>query len=143
MTKNVIKRASPISTCVGGTEGVPSACRRKESTTIIRVNEVTITRIAGKMDNNVIKRSNSSGVDIPKKLLPAAAGGAGAAKTPEGKSKQQAIGNRLQAKAKKPLVLCHSVLYFVVSLLPIAYRLSPFSHLCFVLCTMLSVLYDF
>jgi len=90
MTKNVIKRASPMSTCVGGTEGVPSACLRKESTTIIRVNDVTMTRIAGNMDNNVINRSNSNGVDMPKKPPPAAggAGGAGAAKTSEGKRRQ-------------------------------------------------------
>src|SRR5208337_419732 len=96
MIKKVIKRASPMSTCVGGTEGVPRACRRKESTTIIRVNEVTITRIAGNMDNSVINRSNSNGVDMPKKPPPAA-GGAGAAKTTEGK-KQRAKGKRLKVK---------------------------------------------
>src|SRR5208282_5758210 len=99
MTKNVMKRASPISTCVGGTEGVPSACRRKESTTIIRVKEVTMTRIAGNMDNKVINSSSSKGVDMPKKLLPAAGGGAGAAKTTEGKLRAKS--QELRAKSKR------------------------------------------
>jgi len=100
MPKNVIKRASPMSTWVGGTEGVPRACRRKESTTIIRVNEVTMTRIAGNMDNNVRNRSNSNGVDMPKKPPPAA-GGAGAAETPEGKREHRAKSIELRAKSKE------------------------------------------
>jgi len=78
-----------------------------------------MTRIAGNMDNNVINRSNSSGVDIPKKLLPAA-GDAGAAKTAEGKTRQMAKGERQKVKNKKTGRLC--MLSF---LNPLAFSLSP------------------
>ena len=56
MTKNVRNRASPTSTCGGGTCCVPSAWRRKWSTTMIRVNAVVRIRIAGASERIVIRK---------------------------------------------------------------------------------------
>ena len=47
MTKKVRNRARPTSTWLGGVCWMPSAVRRNDSTTMIRVNEVTMTRIDG------------------------------------------------------------------------------------------------
>ncbi len=55
MTKAVMNSASEISTAFGGVCCRPSAERRKASTTTIRVNEVTITRIEGARLRTVIR----------------------------------------------------------------------------------------
>ncbi len=55
MTKAVMNRASEISTAFGGVCCRPSAERRKASTTTIRVNEVTMTRIEGARLRTVIR----------------------------------------------------------------------------------------
>ena len=47
MTKPVRKSARLTSTMLGGVGCVPSALRRNDSTTMMRVNEVTVMRIAG------------------------------------------------------------------------------------------------
>ena len=54
MTKAVRNKASEIRTALGGVCCRPSAERRKASTTTIRVNEVTITRIEGARLNTVM-----------------------------------------------------------------------------------------
>ena len=54
ITKNVRNNAKAIITWFGGACAVPIAVRRNESTTTIRVNEVTITRIDGASDRIVI-----------------------------------------------------------------------------------------
>ena len=57
ITNSVRKSASPSSTWFGGVDCVPSACRRKPNTMMIRVNEVIISAIAGSIVNAV---SNAS-----------------------------------------------------------------------------------
>src|SRR5579875_693782 len=47
ITKNVRSRAKPTRTCVGGTLWVPIAVRTNDSTTTIRVNDVTRTSSVG------------------------------------------------------------------------------------------------
>ena len=57
MTKNVRNSDRPISTWLGGACTVPSAWRSSDSTMMMRVNEVIISRIAGR---NVSEVRNSS-----------------------------------------------------------------------------------
>jgi len=59
ITKKVRNRASPITTGFGGTVCPPKACRKKESTTTIRVKEVTIIKTAGKKERKLIIRNVS------------------------------------------------------------------------------------
>ena len=54
MTKPVRNSESPMITAFGGAVCVPSAERSSDSTTTIRVNEVTITRIDGASDSTVM-----------------------------------------------------------------------------------------
>ena len=61
MTAMVSTIASPVSTCVGGTDGVPIALRRIDSTTEIRTNDVTIRRANGISDSAAIARIRTSG----------------------------------------------------------------------------------
>ena len=61
-------------TWVGGTCGVPSACRKKESTITILVKQVVMTRSAGRNAMIVRKSNSSTGELSPKKLGAAAAG---------------------------------------------------------------------
>ena len=63
MTASVSTSASPVSTCVGGTEGVPIALRRIDSTTEIRTNDVTISSANGISDSAAIARISTSGRD--------------------------------------------------------------------------------
>ena len=53
MTKAVRNNASEMTTEFGGAVAVPSAVRRSESTTTMRVNEVIITRIDGASESTV------------------------------------------------------------------------------------------
>ncbi len=53
MTKNVRNNASPISTIFGGVPCAPSAPRSSVSTTIMRVNAVTITNRLGARESTV------------------------------------------------------------------------------------------
>ncbi len=55
MTKPVRNIARLTITMLGGAVVVPIAWRRKDSTTTMRVKEVTVTRIAGAMDSTVIR----------------------------------------------------------------------------------------
>ena len=55
MTKAVRNSARLTITMLGGAVVAPSAWRRKDSTTTMRVKEVTITRIAGAIDSTVIR----------------------------------------------------------------------------------------
>jgi hypothetical protein len=45
--------ASETTTALGGAVAVPSAVRRSESTTTMRVNDVTMTRIDGASESTV------------------------------------------------------------------------------------------
>ena len=53
MTKAVRNSASETITALGGAVAVPSAVRRSDSTTTMRVNEVIMTRIDGASDSTV------------------------------------------------------------------------------------------
>ena len=53
ITKAVRNIASEMSTALGGAVAVPSAVRSSDSTTTMRVNDVTITRIDGASDSTV------------------------------------------------------------------------------------------
>ena len=65
---------SPVSTCVGGTDGVPMALRRIDSTTEMRTNEVTMSSANGISDSAAIARISTSGRDaMPASWLLAAA----------------------------------------------------------------------
>ena len=63
MTAIVSTSARPVSTCVGGTEGVPIALRRIDSTTEMRTNDVTISSANGISDSAAIARMRTSGRD--------------------------------------------------------------------------------
>src|SRR5688572_33052231 len=55
MTRNVMNIESPISTWLGGSCWVPIAWRSSDSTMMIRVKLVIISRIAGASERTVIK----------------------------------------------------------------------------------------
>ncbi len=53
--------AKPVSTCVGGTDGVPIALRRIDSTTEMRTNDVIISSANGISDSAAIATISTSG----------------------------------------------------------------------------------
>jgi hypothetical protein len=57
--KNVKNSESPIITGFGGICCPPNACRKNDSTTTIRVNEVTIISTAGKKERKLMRRKTS------------------------------------------------------------------------------------
>jgi len=59
MIKKVRNSERPIMTMFGGTCCPPKACLRKESTTTILVNEVSIISTAGRKDRKLINRNTS------------------------------------------------------------------------------------
>ena len=63
ITARVSTKASPVSTGVGGTDGVPMALRRIDSTTEIRTNDVTIRSANGTSESAAITRTSTSGRD--------------------------------------------------------------------------------
>src|SRR3989344_4028744 len=58
MTNTVRNKASEIITWLGGVCWVPSAVRRKLSTTTMRTNDVTMTRIEGASDRTVTRATS-------------------------------------------------------------------------------------
>ena len=54
ITKAVRNKASETITALGGAVAVPSAVRRSDNTTTMRVNDVIITRIEGARESTVI-----------------------------------------------------------------------------------------
>jgi hypothetical protein len=59
ITKNVRNNESPMTTVFGGTVCPPKACRKKERTTTMRVNDVTIINKAGRKERKLIIRKVS------------------------------------------------------------------------------------
>src|SRR5882757_181943 len=57
MTKNIKNRARPVSTWFEGVVGMPSACRRIDSTMMMRVKAVIARRMAGSSVSTVIRIS--------------------------------------------------------------------------------------
>ena len=55
MMKKVIKRARETSTWLGGVCCVPIAVLRKDKTTIMRTNDVTMIRMDGAKESTVIR----------------------------------------------------------------------------------------
>ena len=55
MTKNVRNSARPVSTWFEGVVAMPSACRRIDSTMMMRVNAVIASRMAGSSVSSVIR----------------------------------------------------------------------------------------
>ena len=61
---NIVRNsARPIRIWFDGISCVPSACLRKWKTMAIRVNEVIVTRIAGRNDISVSRRTICSGAE--------------------------------------------------------------------------------
>jgi hypothetical protein len=57
MTKKVMNSARPVSIWFEGVVAMPSACRRIDSTMMMRVNAVIASRIAGSSVSTVIRIS--------------------------------------------------------------------------------------
>ncbi len=65
MTTAVRTSASPVRTAFGGSAEAPIADRTSDSTTMIRTNEVHITKKSGIRDSAVKLSSTSSGIVAP------------------------------------------------------------------------------
>ena len=74
MTAIVSTSARPVSTWVGGTDGVPMALRRIDSTTEMRTNDVTMSSANGISDSAAIARISTSGREASPRRAPAARG---------------------------------------------------------------------